>query len=532
MAPIRYSDRVVYQICIHGVESFMASKLIEDVLQRMVDTGAKVTRFSRTLISNYLKQLVRQRLLIRGPGEELGLNAKFREAVSRLPRDPMFTEHSLLKEKELIKLKVHRAKNTTKKELYDENIELQEKLEKTVARLNDVIKDLTTAQGERDAAMKQLDKALEELRGLRRSATPRPSTPPPGAQDDPMDVDMDENAQANIASTSAQSSRDVLQRVPTVPDNSILPETPNRHPSTHSLLTPPPTQKPNRRRLARTSVSLSYRDFEEQPEGHPMDTSGSQAHAGPSEASGSHTQHQGITTSAAGVAGTGEGPIQALGVPPVEPPAVAVPMSASGRPVTFGDFRQMFDLFEEQQTQKDRATSLQQLIRLYFIYISSPVLNPLVLTLINARLCLASCASRTRIKKLQKEESSTARFAHIIRHLERKVAEAVVDMLDSADQAQAQTAASPGSPKTEPSLMLNTISHKHVAWLNTLPGIKEPAFIDSARNAHGSIVAREKRFPSHQRLWKACQDRGLRICNYINGLMDGQTYDIRHARVC
>lgn len=57
----------------------MASKLIEDgtsahvarappmryvdndartVLQRMVDTGAKITRFSRTLISNYLKQLV------------------------------------------------------------------------------------------------------------------------------------------------------------------------------------------------------------------------------------------------------------------------------------------------------------------------------------------------------------------------------------------------------------------------------------------------------------------------------------------
>lgn len=57
----------------------MASKLIDDgtfghvawaptersidngaraVLQRMLDTGAKITRFSRTLISNYLKQLV------------------------------------------------------------------------------------------------------------------------------------------------------------------------------------------------------------------------------------------------------------------------------------------------------------------------------------------------------------------------------------------------------------------------------------------------------------------------------------------
>lgn len=156
-------------------------------------------------------------------------------------------------------------------------------------------------------------------------------------------------------------------------------------------------------------------------------------------------------------------------------------------------------------TCRSRSTSLQQLIRLYFIYISSPVLNPL---LINARLCLASCASCTRIKKLQKKESSTARFVHIIRYLERKVAEAVVDMLDSADQAQAQTAASPGSPKTEPSLMLNTIFHKHVAWLNTLPGVKEPASIDSARDAHASIIAREKRFPSHQRLRKVCQGTG------------------------
>lgn len=31
----------------------------------------------------------------------------------------MFTEHSLLKDKELVKLKVHRAKNTTKKEVLD-----------------------------------------------------------------------------------------------------------------------------------------------------------------------------------------------------------------------------------------------------------------------------------------------------------------------------------------------------------------------------------------------------------------------------
>lgn len=101
-----------------------------------------------------------------------------------------------------------------------------------------------------------------------------------------------------------------------------------------------------------------------------MDASGqSQAHGGPSEAPGSHTQHvrclpgiaalppgsftlQQGTTSAAGVAGTGEEPVQELGVPSVDPPPVAVPTSANSRFVTFGDVRQLLDLFEEQQTQR------------------------------------------------------------------------------------------------------------------------------------------------------------------------------------
>ncbi len=34
-----------------------------------------------------------------------------------MSRDSTFTEHSLLKDEELVKLKVHRAKNTTKKEV-------------------------------------------------------------------------------------------------------------------------------------------------------------------------------------------------------------------------------------------------------------------------------------------------------------------------------------------------------------------------------------------------------------------------------
>ncbi len=70
------------------------------------------------------------------------------------------------------------------------------------------------------------------------------------------------------------------------------PKTPNRDASTHSLLTPPPTDEHNPRRLARHPSSLSYRDdFEEHPKGRPMDVSGqSQTYGAAIDASGSYTQ--------------------------------------------------------------------------------------------------------------------------------------------------------------------------------------------------------------------------------------------------
>ncbi|KAL1944932.1 hypothetical protein VTO73DRAFT_2552 [Trametes versicolor] len=156
------------------------------------------------------------------------------------------------------------------------------------------------------------------------------------------------------------------------------------------------------------------------------------------------------------------------------------------------------------------------------IYVLTPVLIPLVLTLIITRLSLASRASRTRIKKLEKDESSTERLVHIIGRLEREVEEAVVDMFDGADAGAAAAAdthastpsssaptlavAATDSPKSEieaprePGLVLNETQRKLVTWLNTLPGLKkELAFIDPVRNAHGTIIARDvKRFPSHK----------------------------------
>ncbi|KAL1944934.1 hypothetical protein VTO73DRAFT_2554 [Trametes versicolor] len=290
MGKLRYSDRAVYQICRHGPEPFNMSKLVDDVLERMTNSGEKITTRSRGCVMSHLLQLKRQRLLIRGPDGELGLSTRFAEVVEKLWKDPTFTEHSLLKNKALIDLRVFRTKNTTKKELYEENDDLQDRikqLEETVARLNRVIDSFCTAEEERDAAIQERDAAVETLRSLR--ATLR-ITPTDGTRNghQPMEVDTDE---------ATQSGGHVLQRVPTMPD--IVPSTPRRNPSAQ-LLTPPPTEEQSRRRLARTSVSLSYRDFEEQPDGRPVDTSGqSQAHGAPSEGYGSHTQLEGGTSSTA-----------------------------------------------------------------------------------------------------------------------------------------------------------------------------------------------------------------------------------------
>ncbi|KAI0676040.1 DUF676-domain-containing protein [Trametes maxima] len=178
------------------------------------------------------------------------------------------------------------------------------------------------------------------------------------------------------------------------------------------------------------------------------------------------------------------------------------------------------------------------------VFILTPVLIPVLFTLIITRLSLASHASRSRIKKLEKDESGAERLVHIVGRLEREVEDAVVDMFDNAGTSTANRTASeptlvvpvsssastPLSASTSRSgsespnsdlklvaavegsanvateeqhssvLALNATQRKLVAWLNTLPGLKkELVFIHPVRNSHAVIISRDvKRFPSHK----------------------------------
>lgn len=146
----------------------------------------------------------------------------------------------------------------------------------------------------------------------------------------------------------------------------------------------------------------------------------------------------------------------------------------------------------------------------------TPVLLPLVLSLIITRLALASRASRSRIKLLEKDESSTERLIHIVGSLEREMEGVVVDMFDSpgmsdsnssdpaffpksASAGDGSTAAS-GSTAEKPQVLLSEIQRKIIASLNSLPGLrKELAFIHPVRNSHAVIISRDvKRFPGHK----------------------------------
>ena len=150
----------------------------------------------------------------------------------------------------------------------------------------------------------------------------------------------------------------------------------------------------------------------------------------------------------------------------------------------------------------------------------TPILIPLVMSLIITRLSLASRSSRERIKLLEKEESGTERLAHIIGRLEREVEDAVIDMFDgdAAEAGAASQAAHADKMGSEPSTavvsakqakkagaedvqpVLRDVQKKMVKWLNSLPGLKkELVYIHPVRNSHAVIISRDvKRFPSHR----------------------------------
>ncbi|OBZ73942.1 hypothetical protein A0H81_06114 [Grifola frondosa] len=155
------------------------------------------------------------------------------------------------------------------------------------------------------------------------------------------------------------------------------------------------------------------------------------------------------------------------------------------------------------------------------IMLVTPVLIPLLITLILSRLSMASIASRKRIKKLETDESSSERLAHILGKLERGMEDAMVELLDSQGSPDPEAVpVSDGEPQigetpkqeselsssstefpqaTEP-LVLNDTQRKIITLLNTLPNLrKELAFIHPVRNAHATIISRDiKRFPSHK----------------------------------
>ncbi|CCM06205.1 uncharacterized protein FIBRA_08448 [Fibroporia radiculosa] len=158
------------------------------------------------------------------------------------------------------------------------------------------------------------------------------------------------------------------------------------------------------------------------------------------------------------------------------------------------------------------------------IYISLPIVFPLLLTLILSRLSLASRASRQRLKHLEKDESSVDRLIHVLAKLERDVEDAVADIIDDPGAMPASVGASahtltpdsethagwttPGLEKaveadtpTRPQhVILSDLQLRLVKMLNTLPNLqKERAFIHPVRNAHAVIVCRDlKRFEFHK----------------------------------
>ncbi|TFK88437.1 DUF676-domain-containing protein [Polyporus arcularius HHB13444] len=165
------------------------------------------------------------------------------------------------------------------------------------------------------------------------------------------------------------------------------------------------------------------------------------------------------------------------------------------------------------------------------LMVVTPVLIPLIFSLVITRLALASRASRSRIKLLEKDESRTERLVHVIGRLEREMEGVAIDMFDSpgspgrsgtpavssaassepnlfsppetSAQAAAGSEANPRSPPADakkPEVVLSEVQRRLVRSLNTLPGLKkELAFIHPVRNAHAVIICRDvKRFPGHR----------------------------------
>jgi len=122
------------------------------------------------------------------------------------------------------------------------------------------------------------------------------------------------------------------------------------------------------------------------------------------------------------------------------------------------------------------------------VYALLPVLIPALLTLVISRFALATHASRSRIKVLEKEANGSEKklLVHLLDEIEREMEGAVADLIDDPDPIPMYL--------TEQSRAHPVISPDHrkiAAWLNTLPIKKELTYFQKVVNSHAMIVCRD-----------------------------------------
>lgn len=129
------------------------------------------------------------------------------------------------------------------------------------------------------------------------------------------------------------------------------------------------------------------------------------------------------------------------------------------------------------------------------MYIALPFLIPVFFSMALTRLWLASRSSQRRIKILE-SDSSSERLIHFIASLERRVEDAVAELVDRPGEEDTKKK---GKGKTSQPYLL-PLQREIAASLNKLPFKKTFAYFPDVRNAHAVIVSRDvKRFEFHRR---------------------------------
>jgi hypothetical protein len=135
------------------------------------------------------------------------------------------------------------------------------------------------------------------------------------------------------------------------------------------------------------------------------------------------------------------------------------------------------------------------------IYMLMPVLIPVVLSLVVFRLSMAARSSRARIKSLERDQSNGHTLIQALAHLEKRVEDAVVDIMEDPSPINEDSSLGMESMALPEQPMLTPLQRRIIDSLNKLPNLKkERAFITRVKNSHAVIVCRDvKRFSIHKR---------------------------------